>query len=1154
MALSMALLMVLLMALLTLLSSFNLALAAKLPERLTFKNIVENKDFSIGEGTAFLQDSEGYMWLGGSLALMRYDGYEFRQFEFAPDPNKPNEKRSPEFIYHIFEDSHHTIWIATRSGLLRYYPRSDKLIKVKDDETQKVRISITETFRVVEMPSGEIVVGSLAGLFVIDPLSNKYQVITSNPPKANQQNWLHNQHVLSAWLTPDGQLWLGTDEGVERVNWKEKKFTRVLFNPNPSDPKLQESVVVVRDITAQRDGTLWFGTLNGVVHYDPRTHHAKRYSHRPDDRTSLGGNQVWKLLVDSRNLLWVASDGGGLAVFDRANDSFVNHQAEPGRAGGLNTSTVRTVFEDTSGDIWVGTFPSGVHFYDRSTEAITTYTANAANPNSLSVQYVLSTKEDKQGNLWLGTDGGGLSYFDREKNTFTHFKHNPKDPNSLNGDAVLTTLIDSKGIIWIGTWGQGLASYNPAQKKFTRYPFFTDHSKRGHGLISAALNDETVWSIKEDKNHDLWIGTHNSGISKLNPQTGLFTQYMPVANDPTSLSGHLIWQSLEDAQGNLWVATASGLNLMNKDRTRFTRFMADPTNPGALSHSNVFSIFEDSKKRLWFGTSSGLNLYHPKTNTFTAYTKRHGFFNDTIHDVVEDRDGLFWVSTTNGFSSFHPETHKIKNYTRLGGRLVGGFAIHSGTLSRHGEVIFGGVEGLRIINPHALPENKRVPPVVLTDFKIFSDSIVPGGSDGMLSQVINHTASITLDHNKTMFAFSFAALNFKDPEKNQYAYKLEGFDREWITIANLRGAKYTNLDPGKYVFKVKASNNDGIWNEAGKSITIIQLAPPWKTWWAYTLYSLSILASIALFTHSKRKKRHLIRIQNRLYSEALEAKVKQRTQELEDSNANLATALEHVHTAQAELARVERMAALGFMVAGVAHELNTPLGNCLMMVSTLKEETQRLSQALAEGSMRRSDLTDYTEMSLSASDLLQRGLQQSARLVANFKQMAVDQSSAQRKTFNLQTLLQELQTLLDASASTTPITLELAIPADIELDSYPAQLEKVLLNLADNAIIHGLDGLGGLNEGIMRCHAQQQGHKVCIVFEDNGKGMPPEILKRIFEPFFSTTFGQGGSGLGLSIAFNLVTNVLGGEIHASSTIGQGTRFEITIPLVAPMPP
>lgn len=287
------------------------------------------------------------------------------------------------------------------------------------------------------------------------------------------------------------------------------------------------------------------------------------------------------------------------------------------------------------------------------------------------------------------------------------------------------------------------------------------------------------------------------------------------------------------------------------------------------------------------------------------------------------------------------------------------------------------------------------------------------------------------------------------------------------------------------------------------------------------------------------------------YSTTLEMKVRQRTHELEDSNHHLEAALMNVRSSQDELARVERMAALGSMVAGVAHELNTPLGNCLLVASTLSDETRNFVRTVNDGPMKRSDLNRFVETASESTKLLLRGLQQSARLVGDFKQVAVDQSSAHRREFFLSVMLNELVALLHSGLRKTPYTLALDIPDDIKLDSFPGPLGQVFTNLVNNSVAHAFDGR---DQGHMRCHAQKQGDHVHIVFEDDGKGIPQEIIKRIFEPFFTTKFGQGGSGLGLSITFNIVTNLLGGEIRVLSTVGHGARFEISIPLVAPGSP
>ncbi|MES2675266.1 MAG: two-component regulator propeller domain-containing protein [Pseudomonadota bacterium] len=861
----------------------KIATASGIPEKISFQNILENKDIAMGEGASFFQDSEGFMWLGGATALIRYDGYEFRQIYITSDDN-PGEKETVHFAENIFQDSHHNIWIASRAGLLKYDPSTERLTRIKDDVNNPMKISTSDIMDVIELPTGEIFACSVVGIFIVDPATFKYTSIASD---RKNPNWLQSVRVNSVYLGGPDDIWLGTDEGLEKLNWKTKQFT--LYKVDAEHPDLVPDNTVV-DIISDREGKFWLATTNGVVHYDPNTHEATRYIHDINDRYSLGNNDVWRLLLDSQGILWAASDGGGVSVFNKEKNNFINHKFEAGRLGSLNTNKARSVFEDRNGDIWVGNYPTGINFFDRSSAPIATYTNDKSNPVSLSYDSVLSVQEDKNGNLWLGTDGGGLNFFDREKNEFTSYKNDPKDPTTINGDSVLTTFIDSTGLVWTGTWGGGIASFNTVDKKFTRYPFDQQRKITERLSTSTRLNSASIWSIKEDKNHDLWIATHTGGISKYNRETKIYTHYNHIDGDAESLSHNLVWSTYEDSKGNLWVATVTGLNLMDREKATFTNFTQDPNNPRSLRNSSILSLLEDSKKRLWVGTDLGLHLFNPETKDFTVYNKKSGFINDGIRNILEDSEGLLWVSTNNGFASFDPETKKIKNYNRIGGRLIGGFATNSGIVSSRGEIIFGGIEGLRIFHPNDLSENKQAPPVVLTDFKIFADSIKVGTPDGILKKAINQTDTITLDHTKSMFVFGFAALNFRDSAKNNYSYKLEGFDKDWLDSGNQRTAKYTNLNAGTYVFKVRGSNNDGVWNEEGKSITIIQLPPPWKTWWAYTLYALSILSLVSWFVYSQHRKRQLIEEQNKL----LEIKVSERTAEVREKSKDIEAMLSNI--------------------------------------------------------------------------------------------------------------------------------------------------------------------------------------------------------------------------------------------------------------------
>ncbi len=864
----------------------NKAFAEPLPQRINFQHLLENKDIALGEVQAFLQDSQGFMWIGGGGGLVRYDGYEFKFVLQTVQTEKGAEKKPIKMVNYIYEDTDHTLWVLTRTGLYRYNPVTELLTPVPDDPTASAAISTVYFSDATELPDGELLFATSHGMVILDKKTNKYDVRGRD---SAEKDWLI--HLKSVYLDQSHSLWFGSSGGLTKFDWVNKTF--VLFKPYPEQPDLVDPNTV-NDIISDKDGTLWLGTSDGLVHFDPVTLKSTRYAYDAGDPNSLAGKEIAKLLIDSTGALWIASDGGGIAIFEKTEQfpqgRFTNHKFQDGRASSLSSNQVRTLYEDRTGDIWVGNYPAGINYFDRSSAAITTYTHDTFSPNSLSNNAILAVREDANGNLWLGTDGGGLNFFDREKNQFTRHMHDPANEKSLSGNAVLDAVIDHEGKIWAGTWGGGISVFDPASGEFDRTPFDAAREKIVSVSTSTRLNNSTVWSIIEDRQNNIWIGTHSGGLSKFDRKTETFTHYMTVFSDPSSISGGPVWSILEDSKNNIWVGTATGLDLLDRSTGAFTHFKADPQKPNSLSNPSATALFEDSKQRLWVGTEAGLNLLNPDGKTFTIYDKSFGFNDDNVRTIIEDSQGNLWIATNNGISVFDPETKKVKNYNRDGGQLMGGFHTGSGVVSSKGEIIFGGVEGLRMVDPKKLTENKIVPPIAFTGFKIYADSVNVGDADGLLTQSLNHTSTIVLDYQKTMFQFGFTALNFRDSNKNSYAYTLEGFDKSWLQVGDQRSAKYTNLNAGTYVFRVKGSNNDGTWNDQGATITVVQLPPPWKTWWAYTLYLLTIIAIIALFIHSQRIKRHLVEEQNRL----LEIKVFERTAELREKNNDIQTLLSNM--------------------------------------------------------------------------------------------------------------------------------------------------------------------------------------------------------------------------------------------------------------------
>ncbi len=863
--------------------------AESLPQQISFQHLLENRDVTLAEVQGLVQDKQGFIWIGSGNGLIRFDGYDFKSIPLIVQGDKGPETKVVRVINGIFEDSEKIIWVATRAGLLRYDPGTEKLTPVPDDPLAPVAITTAFTWNAKEIPSGELLVATQAGLIALDRKTNAYSVFR---PQNNDPNSIHHMHVNTIHVDASGQIWIGTEAGLEKLDWTTKIFT--LFKPYPEHSDLIPANSVV-DIINDAGGNLWVATFNGLVHFNPVTQERTRYIHNPQDANSIGGNEISKLLLDSRGALWITTDGGGVSIFEK-NDlfpmgQFVKHKYEAGRPGSLSSNQVRTILEDRNGDIWIGHYPTGIDYYDRSSAAITSYAHDPANLNSLSHNSTQSLAEDAQGNLWIGTDGGGLNYYDRKTNQFTRYKNDPNNSNSLGSNTVLSLYVDNEGQVWSGSWGAGITKFNPATGEFFRIPFDSMRESATALSQSQRFNNATVWSIKEDSKGYIWIGSHLAGLSKLDRKTGIYTHYQHKTNDPQSITDGVIWTSFEDIKGRIWVGASGGLSLLDQAAGTFTQFKANAKIPNSLTNPSVLSIHQDRKHRLWFGTEGGLHLLQDDEKTFKVFNKADGLANETIKKIVEDKRGRLWLSTLNGVSVFDPDTHAIKNYNRNSGRLMGSFHIGSGMVASSGEIVFGGIEGMRIFDVEKLVDNKSIPPIVFTDLKIFADSIVVGGKDKLLPQSLNHTKTLTLDYQKTMFEFAFSALNFRDANKNQYSYKLDGFDSKWLEVGDRRTAKYTNLNSGTYVFHVKGSNNDGLWNDQGAVITIVQLPPPWKTWWAYTIYMFMLIATIILFIHSQRKKRRLVEEQNRL----LEIKVAERTVELREKNNHIQAMLSNMH-------------------------------------------------------------------------------------------------------------------------------------------------------------------------------------------------------------------------------------------------------------------
>jgi len=842
------------------------------PKKISFRNVMQNQDIAIGEVEAIVQDHQGFMWLGGRNALLRYDGVEFVSVQLA-NPDDLTEQGPVTQVLDLFEDSRNDLWAATRSGLFKYNRDRELMVPLKNADGITMFTAIVSSLD--ESPTGELLIGSGAGLHFFNTETLAFRTLTGQPgvPKSLPSHIVNDLSVDKK----NNALWVGLAEGIVRVDLVTRE-TR-LFEP---DPVNSTSVINnnIKTIAVDLKGHVWAGSDNGIYRLKPETGEITMYRHDPKDPFTIADNISRQIFVDHNGWVWTGSDGGGISLYDEVNNRFLRYSNQAGERGSLSSNTVRRIYEDNIGDLWIGTYPAGVNLYDRSATSIRKYGLTADPTRGLPGEYVEALEEDKDGKLWIGASG--MTHFDPVTEVFTRYPQTDGNDSRSDSSSFLGGLVDSDGEVRFGSWGHGVLRYNPEKDRFDEIPSDNTLIKRGE-TTSTMLNDKMVWNIYEDKQKTLWISTHYNGLTKFDKKTGLYTFYPYDPNKPDSISAALVWTTFEDSSGRFWAGTAYGLNLMDREKGTFKRYIADAGKPRSLTNSSILSINEDRKKRLWIGTDGGLHLYHPETDDFTVYTMKDGFSDNGIRVIVEDHAGNLWLGTNNGIVMFNPDTKTIRNYLRYNGELIGGVSTNAGLVTRTGEIAFGTRTGLYIIDANKLQPNENPPPVVLTDFRIFTQKVFVNGPEKVLSKAINETEEITLNYKQSMLSFNFAALNFRDPEKNQYAYQLRGFDDKWRQVGNQRTALYTNLPAGTFTFRVIASNNDGVWNKTGHSLTLKILPPPWRTWFAYSVYAALIM--LLVWSLIRRQQRKAL-IQRQINHE-LEVKVAERTAELQGAYAQL---------------------------------------------------------------------------------------------------------------------------------------------------------------------------------------------------------------------------------------------------------------------------
>ncbi|WP_062543036.1 two-component regulator propeller domain-containing protein [Rufibacter tibetensis] len=1114
-----------------------------------------------------LQDKYGYLWFGTQNGLVRYDGYKVKVYNLETAGKKEQSYRS---ISTVKEDSAGVIWVGTRTnGLYRYNRNTDDFTHFPHTSKEGKPLVNEITMVVLTDVKGNLWTKNVDGdkKWHVDRINLKTGSFTTYDSLSEGKFNLPTGTYNDLFQDSKGQVWLGTDNGLYRFNAKQEKFTGYLVS---QDTARKNGILKIYEAPSQ-PGVLWLAQKtkagNALVRFNTENNKATFYK---NEELSKGPGSVQTIFEDSGHRLWVGTNKG-ISRFDRATNTFASYAVNDKNLEPKADSCF-DIKEGRNGALWILSGKGLLHL-PSTAGRLHRYTADLSLPDGLPSNALWGSLIDRNGGVWVSIRSFGVYRLNEVQSQFEYIHHTGDKTGypgrtatsiallKTGGYLVCTPLglyesdqalkkftavalpgqdgppvipsrisIDKDGIAWIGSRQHGLFRYNPISKQVINY-----QNIKGD---SSSLSHNHVVNVFEDSKGRLWVGTFGGGLCRLDQKTGKFERFPFIINSGTTIpeNGELdddqVSKLLEDRSGTLWVGTNNGgLNKLDQKTGEFTSF-----HNNEKGFESVTSIYEDRAGRLWAGTYvGGLFLVDREKGILRRFTEKEGLLYDQVYSIREDAAGNLWLGGGRGYSIFNPKSFAVTTLSSQNGLPSTNMAVGGNSTAPNGDWLVGTGDGILRFNPDQLVSNATLPQIVIEGI-----SYLKTGQDSKeeTSVLWPGTEEVRLKHDENRVTFQFTGIHYTNPALNRYQYKLEGYDQHWLDGGNQRTVTYTNLSPGTYTFFVKAANSDGVWNEKAATATVVIRSPWWQTWWAYVLYVLVFAAVV--WGYIRVRSKALLR-----ENKVLEEKVTHRT-------AQLQTSLEELKVTQNQLIQSEKMASLGELTAGIAHEIQNPLN----FVNNFSEVSVELLEEMQE-ELQRGETEEALVIASGVKENLQKISHHGKRADSIVKGMLQhsQNNSGQKAPTDLNALVDEYLRLSYHGLRARDKSFNAELVTDFDgtlpkIEVVAQDLGRVFLNLFNNAFYavqqkKKAEGSGFHPQVSVKTKITE--HGVLIEVSDNGIGIPVGIQNKILQPFFTTKPTGEGTGLGLSLSYDIIVKGHGGGLKIDSQEGAYTTFSVTLP-------